>query len=141
MNDLSCLRQYTRSRPGGVGCIRRRCSCIRFSCISPRRLPLFSVSRWVSWFLGSVFVQFWCRFGYSAAKREPKGGLREPKGRHGVANGRRRKPTGDQEMPLSGQRGPKEGQREAKGGQRGAKGRPKGGQGRFSCHVRCCIDF
>ena len=73
---------------GGFGRIRRRCSCVRFSCISPRRLPLFSVSRWVSWILGSVLVQFWRRFGYWAAKREPKAGLREPKGRHGVAKGR-----------------------------------------------------
>ena len=115
---------------GGGGCIRRRCSCVRFSCISPRRLPLFSVSRLVSWVLGSVLVQFWRRFGYWAAKRELKGGLREPKGRHGVAKGGRRKPKGDQGRPLSGEREPKEGQREAKGGQRGAKGRPKGGQGR-----------
>ena len=98
---------------GVGGCIRRRCSCVRFSCISPRRLPLFSVSRWASWVLGSVLVQFWFRFGYWVAKREPKGGLREPKRRHGVAKGRRRKPKGDQERPLSGQRGPKERQREA----------------------------
>ena len=81
---LSCLRQYTRSRPGGDGCIRRRGSCVGFflhiSALSSRCfLSLAGFLRF--------WGPFWYHFGFDLVTVQPKG---RPRG----ASGGQREATG-----------------------------------------------